>query len=262
METLCLNIAGLSVRLDISENRWASYFKKKFRNFISDKCLPTLRIRINFHNVNNAVHKVEYTLSYQDRVNSEITIRGRRPSFETINFLIKHIFSASLLRSGGAMIHASAVAIKGKAYIFVGESSSGKSTIKRLIRFGKKILADDRALIRKDGGQVLSFCSPFYEHYAFIKRPVAFKVQSIYLLEKKIVREVHVARLSAHEAFSRLIPHVVIRHELPMSYLSPYYVSALRVCELLVRSVPIYTFSFPMDTKKIRKFFSTRGDDH
>ncbi|MFR5584255.1 MAG: hypothetical protein ACLTLQ_10945 [[Clostridium] scindens] len=70
-------------------------------------------------------------------------------------FLQALSFIENLFRKGGMMLHASAVEVDGKAYLFSADSGTGKSTHTKQWQnyFGKEralIINDDKPAIRKD----------------------------------------------------------------------------------------------------------------
>ena len=76
------------------------------------------------------------------------------------------LFYEKFIDFSGFMLHASAVAFQGKAYLFSGPSGIGKSTHTELWqrRFGEKnavIINDDKPAIRLVNGQLLVFGTPW-----------------------------------------------------------------------------------------------------
>ncbi len=68
------------------------------------------------------------------------------------------------------MLHASAVEIDGKAYIFLGNPGAGKSTAMKLLSTKYHALADDSVLISEEKGEFYFHQTPFHEKEAWIKR--------------------------------------------------------------------------------------------
>lgn len=58
-------------------------------------------------------------------------------------------------------IHASAVAIAGRGLLILGPSGSGKSSLAlALMGQGAQLVADDRVVLRAEGGRLLADCPP------------------------------------------------------------------------------------------------------
>ena len=58
-------------------------------------------------------------------------------------------------------IHAGAVAIGGRGLLILGPSGSGKSALAlALMALGARLVADDRVILRAEGGDLLADCPP------------------------------------------------------------------------------------------------------
>ena len=80
--------------------------------------------------------------------------------------MARTIFWTAIIEYGGIVIHASAVVLDGKAYLFSASSGTGKSTHTSLWRdyFGTErtyILNDDRPVIRRIENQFFAYGSPW-----------------------------------------------------------------------------------------------------
>lgn len=70
-----------------------------------------------------------------------------------IDQLVPHL----LVVDGGAVLHASAVAVDGEAIAFLGPSGAGKSSLAGgFVQAGATLLADDYLLVREEGGRHLT----------------------------------------------------------------------------------------------------------
>lgn len=73
------------------------------------------------------------------------------------------IFVNNLPYNNGMLVHASGVYLDGQAYIFMGQSGAGKSTISRIFtKEGFDILNDDRLILLRDGGRIRAFGTPWH----------------------------------------------------------------------------------------------------
>lgn len=73
------------------------------------------------------------------------------------------MFARELLKHGGAYLHASAVVLDGKAYLFSANSGIGKSThaAKWCRLFGATCLNDDKPVLRKVDGKWIAYGTPW-----------------------------------------------------------------------------------------------------
>lgn len=78
--------------------------------------------------------------------------------------MLQALFSQAVLSRHGVLVHASAVAHKGKAYLFMGKSGTGKSTHAGLwLRSVPdcRLLNDDNPVVRMEGGLPLAYGTPW-----------------------------------------------------------------------------------------------------
>lgn len=82
--------------------------------------------------------------------------------FYKINFFICVFLGIWTPNYGGLLIHAAAIEDRGRAYIFLGRSGSGKSTVARLSE-GRRVLNDDIVGVLPDNkGNWLAYPTPFW----------------------------------------------------------------------------------------------------
>lgn len=83
---------------------------------------------------------------------------------QMLSSLLRIVFSQAVLREEGIGIHASAVTHKGKAYLFLGKSGTGKSTHARLWLQhipGTELINDDNPAIRIKEGTAYAYGTPW-----------------------------------------------------------------------------------------------------
>lgn len=152
------------------------------------------------------------------------------------------LFSYRLLECGGAMIHSACVVDDGEAYLFVGTSGAGKSTISRLsLETGRSVLSDDlNALsVMKDGSVVEKL--PFTGDLGPSTTELAsYPLRAICRLQKGEKNEIQ--SISRAEAIASLVtcsPNVNVN-----PYRQDHLVANL---QSLTRSVPTRVLTFSMD---------------
>lgn len=85
---------------------------------------------------------------------------GRREE-RLLDNLFRVIAGYAFIEEGSVLVHAAALAVGGKGYVFYGPSGSGKTTVSRLSRGRADLLSDDQALLSLDGDRVLLSATPF-----------------------------------------------------------------------------------------------------
>lgn len=77
------------------------------------------------------------------------------------HLLLDHILPYALSLQGNVVLHAGAVAVRGRAVVFMGETGSGKSTLcASFMRSEYELLTDDGLLLQRQGSRW--YCVPSY----------------------------------------------------------------------------------------------------
>src|SRR3989338_4469919 len=98
-----------------------------------------------------------------------------------LNIIIRTILQNFLADNNGLIIHGSAVFNGSQAYIFLGRSGAGKSTIMNLLADKYKPLADDTIIIKKENKRYYLYQTPMMDKQAWVKK--TSKKQMKFLLE-------------------------------------------------------------------------------
>ena len=145
-------------------------------------------------------------------------------------------FYRELLRFDGMMLHASAVAVDGKAYLFSGRSGIGKSTHTALWQetFGEKVklFNDDKPALRRIDGVWYAYGTPWSGKHGININMQATLAGICFLKrgEQNVIR-----RLSPREALPLVISQTLRKFE------NAEQLSLMLSCvDGLVRDVPIY----------------------
>ncbi len=165
-------------------------------------------------------------------------------SFEECEYMLTcRNFYNSLLGFGGILLHSSAVALDGKAYLFSAESGVGKSTHTGIWQrvFGKErteIINDDKpAIIHRDGS--FFACGTPWSGKFDISRNIQVPLCGITFLSRG--KENSVRRLSAAEALPLFI-------EQTLRPIDPRKtVEMLSALDLILKNVPIFSAAVNMD---------------
>lgn len=92
------------------------------------------------------------------------------------------MLEALLADNKGALFHATGVDDGGKGYLFLGESTAGKSTMARLWdEAGLRVLTDERVAVRKQNGRYLLYGTPWPSDYPVVS-PDPVPLERIFFL--------------------------------------------------------------------------------
>ena len=141
-----------------------------------------------------------------------------------------------LLAHGGMMLHASAVELDGKAYLFSGNSGMGKSTHTRLWQqvFGDRaqVFNDDKPALRRIDGKWYAYGTPWCGKDG-INQNKKVPLAGICFLQQ--AKENKIRRLDAKEVLSRLIAQTLFRFKSVGSL-----DMLLATVDKLVREIPVF----------------------
>jgi len=197
MQTLFLKIADFDIRLSFhttsetfnSEKYFIDTLTKKLKNFISTEIPLSAHATIKF------CSKPSYSILYDTKNSSfieffQVKNKIYYTSFYHISLyqfysLLAHVMNMLLSKHGGIMVHASATLIQGKAFLFLGHSGGGKSTIISLLKNEFTTLADDYVIIRKIKKEYIAYQTPYPEREEwFSKSQSPLQIGKVYFIKK------------------------------------------------------------------------------
>lgn len=156
-------------------------------------------------------------------------------------------FYRNLLQFDGMMLHASAVVLDGRAYLFSADSGVGKSTHTALWLkiFGERacILNDDKPALRLEGGRWVAYGTPWsgkHDLNADLRVPLG----GIALLERGEKNEIVPA--TGREAVQKLIKQVNRPRD------AVYRMKLLELMDRLISGVPIWKLTCNQEPEAAR----------
>ena len=156
---------------------------------------PLLKNRSEKYKAVNG-EKAEFTLTLDDDFFKEKREKFPNVSDENQEYMgMATAFYKKLLHYDGVMLHASAVAVDGYAYLFSAPSGTGKSTHTKLWQelLGKEnavIINDDKPAIRKKDGIYYAFGTPFSGKHD-ISENCGFPIKGICFLRRNSENKIH-----------------------------------------------------------------------
>lgn len=154
-------------------------------------------------------------------------------------------FYRKFLLQGGFMLHASAVEVDGKAYLFSADSGTGKSTHAKQWQsyFGEEralILNGDKPAVRKEKEGWFAYGTPFSGKTDENLNRRA-ELQGICMIEQGETNEIH--QISAGEAIPLLMQQTIVPEECESAGMLLTYLDSL------LKEVPIYRMRCTISTE-------------
>lgn len=159
-----------------------------------------------------------------------------------IDTALRIIHTLILARRGGLLMHAASTIRNGKAFLFLGVSGSGKTTISRLAPADASVLTDEISYLTRNGHGYIAHGTPFTGELAKVGENVSAPLAGLYLLQKGTENAIAPVRGSA--AVRNLMENVLFFAHDP-KLVSMVFDSA---CELVCR-VPVYQLTFVPDQR-------------
>lgn len=156
-------------------------------------------------------------------------------------------FYSEMVRHGGFFLHASAIALDGRAYLFSADSGTGKSTHTRLWTeyFGAErcfIINDDKpALIRGENG--FYACGTPFSGKHDISRNEMVPVQSLCFLER--AKENSIQKIGSKEATQRIFTQIMRTSDRAVME------ELLAMLDEFLSSVPVYVLRCDISVKAV-----------
>ncbi|MBN1483583.1 MAG: hypothetical protein JXA37_02580 [Chloroflexia bacterium] len=94
---------------------------------------------------------------------AHLRVRPDQTTDNPLQNLTLPFFAALFARHRGVLVHAAAIEVGGKAWVFAGPSGSGKSHwTRQWLARGSTILHEDRIVLRELDGQIWAFGTPWH----------------------------------------------------------------------------------------------------
>lgn len=183
---------------------------------------------------------------------------GERPDEDGLEYqLTGRAFNRNLIRFDGLMLHASAIAVDGKAYLFSADSGTGKSTHTRLWQqvLGAErvtILNDDKPALRRIQGKWYVFGTP-WSGKTGENRNLQIPLAGICFLERSKVN-----------AISPYTKNDIVFQFLKQTYRyrdADWETALLTLLDSLIKTVPVWHLRCNMEPEAARMAYQAMAEE-
>lgn len=174
-----------------------------------------------------------------------MTMNARRATFYgvenefVLDSLIRILLTKLLLPCNGFLLHAATVVHGGEAYVFMGRSGAGKSTVASLSPPGSA-LTDEISLLRRDEGRWRAYGTPFWGEFRAEGQNHSVPVGAVYSLVQ--ARQNYKQRLPGNASLTSMLANTL--------FFLPGRAGREALLGILagfVKEVPVYRLEFRKD---------------
>lgn len=122
--------------------------------------------------------------------------------------LTRTLFSIIIVKRGGLLLHASAVADGNRSFVFCGPSESGKTTIARLSE-EKDVLTDETTAVIKKDNRFYAYATPFFGELGKITKNRGAPIKAVFFIHKS--KDFSHKRTGRIEAMRYFLYNVILR---------------------------------------------------
>jgi hypothetical protein len=252
-ESLVFNIADIPVRLNFIGGRCTGIEKRHFNYVEKGPSEAFLMVDVHYSALDYPSAPEASCMEYErgvldiksrDFLGSIDPFNGRAivhlsSNRESLESLLRVIYSILLVRKGGFLFHSCGMLRDGSGYLFFGPSGSGKSTVAEMSS-GLVCLNDDVVAVRNNGSGFMVYSTPFSGSYDGGSANISAGLRGCYLLKKG--REHRVEELHPGEALTVLWESVLSIERSEKTGLS-----TLGILEKLVGTLPVRKLIFNKD---------------
>jgi hypothetical protein len=160
----------------------------------------------------------------------------------SLDTTLRIMHSLLLAGEGGLLMHAASAIRYSKAFLFVGVSGAGKTTISRLAPSDVQILTDEISYLRRNGHGYVAHGTPFAGELAKVGENAHATLTAIYMLQKGPSNTIE--RVRDAEAVRMLLRNVLF-----FANDSSLTISVFETACKLISCVPVYRLTFFPDER-------------
>lgn len=200
MDNLYIKIAGFNIKISFSNESTDPQME-----YVAERLKTDLIIYLRRFLLFEKPKKIDFEIAFLDLVEIEViktkdnkeyayiynwesdrkVVTYTKISIYQFERMLKNIFFTLLGNAGGFGIHASCVIGRRGAYLFLGDSGAGKSTIAALLNDKYPRLSDDITFIKRVRSKYYVFQTPFLQKVAQVKKDQKeYELDKIFFINK------------------------------------------------------------------------------
>ena len=169
---------------------------------------------------------------------AHLTLSSRYPVEDT-DYFVRFLYALLAFREGGLLFHAAGIVRRGLAYLFTGQSGSGKTTVSRLSP-SDIVLNDDLVLILPQSDCWQVYGTPFWNPTQIRPSSKSAPLEKIFRLVQD--KEVFTKVLTPSQALAELIANVPVIPKDPIRSQT-----LINLLLKLQKTIPVYALHFLPD---------------
>jgi hypothetical protein len=256
-----IKVGELAVELETSDLEYRQMLTSHYRGFVAVAERAEFKFKIELSDLvtNNPDDEVRVTrrppLWSLDRgdfhaewntKSSRGTIR-QSANLYSIDAALRIFHSVILATRDGFLLHAASAIRNGRAFVFIGPSGAGKTTIASLAPVDAALLTDEISYVRKQAEGYVAFGTPFAGELAKLGENISAPVAGLYLLAQG--RENRIEPVAISDALRGVLANMLFFAK-DRKLISSIFQSA---CQL-VSGVPVYRLTFLPDFRVWENF--------
>ena len=176
------SIGCVPFQLRMSDARLYRDASLRYAAFTEASSQP-IHIALNDHSIAGS-QPADFAYDFEGAVlradSCKIRFDGVRNEY-ALDSLLRILLSWKLSDRNGFLLHAATVVRNGKAYVFMGRSGAGKSTVASLSPKGS-VLTDEISLLRRENGEWRAYGTPFWGEFRAAGSNTSAPVRGIFRL--------------------------------------------------------------------------------
>jgi len=147
---------------------------------------------------------------FEEKKNGRIDLPNTADAIQ-LDLLMRIIIHDLARKKDMFILHTSAVLVNGKARVFIGRNSIGKSTIVKMLKNEFTPLCDDKIIVKKEKDTLYLYQVPYRETNNFKKSNARYPIGGFYVLkqdDKMNIRKIDL--LTEHDFIARFCSEVCV----------------------------------------------------